>query len=323
MVQILFLITALLTSISFAQETSQATFYKFSYVMEQDGTLLDALKAFKLNKKKLTTKNASYKRTVEENPQISDWNSLKKGTKLSLFLKINQLDKEKYRRYIKKSPPSSETISSSRPSGVRGSIFYMASYGKFTQKKSPATINFYQNSPISIGTAWSFYPPDTNWSISTSGYLSYLLVSGSNLENQKVAAPLELGTNIYGEYRFSSFTGYFGWDYERFSVFNMEQLLNDAKLRLNKVHVHYATIGFSRMFSLFNSPFFTKLSLSKSLFTYTDETPDSYSGYKAMWYLNKKIGKDLFIHSLLKYHWMNGDSDLETLRIGLGVGYIL
>ena len=42
-----------------------------------------------------------------------------------------------------------------------------------------------------------------------------------------------------------------------------------------------------------------------------------------MLYVNYKFNEQIYFHSLLKYHAMTGPSDLTTLRVGVGVGYIL
>ncbi len=91
--------------------------------------------------------------------------------------------------------------------------------------------------------------------------------------------------------------------------------------------VYYFTLGLSKKIDLFGSSFFTKFSFSNSLFS-SYEPPvttldDKLSGYKAMFYINHNISKKFYIHSLVKYHSMKSSSDLSSLRIGLGIGYIL
>jgi hypothetical protein len=39
-------------------------------------------------------------------------------------------------------------------------------------------------------------------------------------------------------------------------------------------------------------------------------------------YLFKSINKNFFFHSLFKYHWMSGPSDMKVKRLGIGFGYI-
>ena len=73
---------------------------------------------------------------------------------------------------------------------------------------------------------------------------------------------------------------------------------------------------------------FTKLSTSLSILESTVYDPEgvisnqAYSGAKILWYLNKKIAKKWFMHTLFKYHFMSGPSDLRTLRLGVGFGYL-
>lgn len=327
MKSILIISVLLFSTITYGTEK---VFFKLPYVVEPNDTLESIYKIFVYDDRNIVPDHPAYLRTAGANPDITDWNKLEPGKVFDLFIKIEDMDKAKYKAYVEyiKTNP---TKMSKRPDGWKANIFYMASYGRFTQTDSSvAYIEFNQNSPVTIGSGVSYYPMDSKWSVAGSAYVSHLLASGSNLDNRNVTIPPEIGANLYGEYKFMerNFTGYFGFDYEQFSTFNMGAIQQNQKLLVDRNTVLFATVGGSSALELFGSPFFTKLSFSRSLATTTDahsggtNTSGGYEGYKVMWYVNKKISPDMFIHSLIKYHWMEGPSDLKTLRIGLGFGFI-
>lgn len=313
---VLILALSLLSNFAFG---AKKLYFKLPYVVETNDTLESIYKIFVRDDLKITPDHPAYLRTVGANLEIADWKKIKAGTVFDLFIKIKDLDKVKYQAYVNNIKDNPAKVSKG-PQGLKANIFYMASYGKFTQEDSSAAkVDFNQNSPVSIGSSLAYYPPDSRWATSGTVYFSYLQSSGNNLDNSDVTVPPEIGATLYREYKFieRNFTGYFGLDYEQFNTFNMEAIQQERKIDVDRNTVVYGTVGVAKGVEIFGSPFFTKLSLSRSL-----ATSGSYEGYKGMWYLNKKISPDIFIHTLIKYHWMSGSSELTTLRLGVGFGYI-
>lgn len=313
---------------------AEKQFYKLPYIVENGDTLKRIFSRFLYNGRKFTNKSPMVLRTIKENPEIDDWNNLRPGSKISLFLPINDMDYKRYQGhlgYMKNNFPAPPATGLAGPIGWKGSVFYMASYGKFTQEESKLVkVESYQNSPVTLGTAFTYYSKDSHWSYATSAYVSYLLTSGNDLDDKDVKVPPEVGLNFYPEYRFEKqkFTGYFGLDYERFSTFNMGAIQQNRTVLLDQNSVVYATVGVSKLISILGAQLFTKVSLSKSLVTTTETHSDgidedsSYEGYKFMWYLNKKVSQTIFVHTLFKYHTMDGPSKLTTIRLGAGFGYV-
>lgn len=329
-------------SISFAVENKEKKVYKIRYIIEQNDTLAKIYKRFVYPTSIITKKTPMTQRTFKENPHIEDWNRLIPGTRVDLYIAYEYLDMSKYDFYVKqiketleKMRLQSETENNRTdylPQGLKASFFYMASYGRFTQSDPDvAEVEFYQNSPVTVGTSFNYFPQNTRWSFAWSGYLSYLLASGNNLDDSNVDVAPEIGLTFYNEYRFTdwNFTGYFGFDYERFSTFNMGGIQQERKILLDENTALYATVGFSKLVQVFGTPFFTKLSFSKSLTTSIEPNSEGiantegYDGYKFLWYVNKKFTDRLYLHTLFKYHSMTGPSELKTLRLGVGFGYIL
>ncbi len=316
--------------------------YKIGYIVEQNDTLARIFKRFVYPNSIITKTTPMTQRTFKENPHVQDWRVLRPGTRLNLFIAEEYLDMSKYELYVQQAREALERLKAQNetennrtdflPQGFKGSLFYMASYGKFTQNDPDvANVEFYQNSPVTFGLSFSYYPAASNWSFASSLYFSYLLATGNNLDSSNVSVAPELGATFYNEYRFvkHNFTGYFGLDWERFSTFNMGGIQQERRILLDENTVLYATVGFSRLVHLFDSAFFTKLSLSKSVVSSISpnssgiKNDEGYDGYKVLWYVNKKFTDRLYLHSLFKYHWMDGPSELTTLRLGVGFGYIL
>jgi hypothetical protein len=168
--------------------------------------------------------------------------------------------------------------------------------------------------------------------------MSMLLTATNTLNTNKVSIPPEIGANFYGEYRWEkrSITFYSGIDFENFSTFNMQGIEYDNQLYVDRVGVTYFTAGMMNSFLLFNKQFFTKISAARSIISsYTNNAPQAtidalgqgdsghYTGYRFLFYLNYKFSDQLYFHSIFKYHTMTGPSDLSTIRIGVGLGYIL
>lgn len=333
--------------LSFEASAKKIRYYRIPYIIQNGDSYAKVLKRFVKPDSIINRRTPMVRKTLKSNPSIRNWRKLPAGQKINLYISSDFLDMEKYKRYRnkirkkimaakKKLKEKSKTVkkktSSPFPTGLKGSLFYMASYGQFTQSDPEvAELTFLQNSPVSLGGAFTYYPPEKNWSVAWSAYFSYLLAAGNNLDSNNVDIPPEIGGNVYGEYRFvkQRFTGYFGIDFERFSTFNLGGIQNDRRIYVDESRVIYLTGGFSKLISIFGSKFFTKLSASISINETTTNdargvpTTEPYSGAKVLWYLNKKVSKKFFFHTLFKYHFMSGPSDLTTLRLGVGFGYIL
>ena len=294
----------------------------------------------------INRRSPTVQKTMKKNPKVSNWKKLIPGNSLELYIEDSVMDLEKYAKYeteildkIAEAEQVALEKTSIYPVGFKASFFYMASLGIFTQETpSVAKINFYQNSPVSLGTSFSYYPKNSNFSYSGSLYFSQLTASVADISNESVTVPPEIGGNAFLEYRVDRLkaTIYGGPDYETFSSFNMEGLQNDKKIYVDKSTALYATLGISKSYQVFSRKFFLKFSLSKSVSTnYQKNAPPptiqvsefkdegAYDGMKYLLYLNYKFSDKFFLHSLFKYHVMTGPSDLTTLRIGVGFGYVL
>ena len=334
----------ILVLLVFFQSSYALNYYSFLYRVEDGDTFSLILKKFVKDLSIINAKTPLVRKTMSKNPQVKKWDKLSTGTVIELYISDDFMDLEKYKPYEKATlarlnEEEEKKNVTKYPVGYKASLFYMSSLGMFNQKAdNVAEINFKQNSPISLGASFSYYPKDKLYSFSYSLYFSYLLASANTLTTDTISIPPEIGGNFYYEYRLQKYntTIYTGPDYESFSAFNLRGLQNDRKIYVDGITSLYLTIGMAKQFAMFNRQFFMKLSGSKSVMTgYKNNAPLSsidasdhvdngkYDGFKFMFYLNYKFSDKLYLHSLFKYHTMTGPSDLSTLRIGVGFGYIL
>lgn len=327
--------------ITFNSKSFASDYFNLFYKVETGDTFSSILKKFVKDSAIINAKTPMVIKTIQKNPHVHSWGNLAPGTVINLYISNDFIELAKYRPYEeeenrkKLSSEKDKTVLPIYPKGLKGSVFYMASLGIFTQKaENVAEINFKQNSKVSLGTAFSFYPKDKLYSMSTSTYFSFLSASSNSLTAESVKIPPEIGFNLYGEYLWKkqNLTFYSGPDYEKFSIFNLQSLQSDQKVYVDGVGALYLTAGIAKSFVLFDGQFFSKISASKSLSTtYKTSSPSSavsasdgkYSGVRFMFYLNYKLNPKFYIQSLLKIHTMTGPSDLSVTRVGLGVGYVL
>ncbi len=308
-------------------------YYRIPYTIKKHDTFSGIIKkVVKLNSV-IDGNTSMIKKTIEKNPHIKDWDDLPSGEDIFLYVSPIYIDKSKLTRYMKKFN-SNETRVTKFKAKIKKrfntSLFYMASYGQFTQESSSlGSITFNESSPASLGIATSFFPKKSHFGASASAYYSYILPASSNVGTVEVDVPPEIGANIYLDYEIISkaFNIYGGLDYEVFNTFDLATSQTSSVIELNENSVIYATFGVSKFFYFFNRAWFSKLSLSQSisssLSTNVESPPEPYEGMKYLIYLNTKISKKFYVHTLLKVHQMTSDDDLTTYRLGVGIGYTL
>jgi hypothetical protein len=324
-------------------KAAKPSFYKIRYITQKGDTFAWILKKFVRLDSVITNETPMVQKIINGNPNVKDWANLSTGTTINIYISPGFIDIAKFKQYkskmLKKIAMAKKKATKKKKereqkvnSGVKMSAFYMASYGKFSQgNPTLADITFLQNSPATLGITFSYYPLSSKWSYSASLYLSYLLAAGNNIDTNNVSIPPEIGSTFYAEYRFKNISGYFGLDFERFTTFNLGGVLDQRRIFLDENKVLYFTLGVSKVITMFGKKFLSKLSIAQSVAsgqTASSEGTDlqeSFDGTKILFYLNKKINKKWFAHSLFKYHFMESDkqTELTTLRIGIGAGYIL
>jgi hypothetical protein len=316
------------------------TYYSFLYSIEKDDTFASVLRLFVKDDAVINKKTPLVGKIITNNPNVKDWTKLPAGEIITLYIPGNLIDGAKYTKIFKarrlKLEEAKKQIEekTAAPHGIKGSVFYMASVGDFSQTSSQGTdVSYNQNSYGTFGFQGNYYPKNSLYSFASSIYVSAFTPADTLLPPNSVTLPPEIGVNAYGEYLWkkNSIIFHGGVDYEKFSAFNMLGIEEQQRIYLDRLSVIYLTAGISHVFTVYQLPLFTRFSISQSISTQTTSDyksviaveSESLSGMKALFYLNYKFTDKLFFHSMLKYHKMSGPSDLTSIRLGLGVGYIL
>lgn len=325
-------------SIDQIAKQNNAKFVKVKVVVYPKDTLAKILRRFVREDSIINRKTAMVDRTLNSNPHIKDWRNLETGETISVYLDPQFIDMEKMKAFRKDVKKVAKTIKKKvekkkeQKEGIKKwSTFYMASVGTFSQENdSVAKVEFKQNSPVTLGLMYTHYPKSNRYSIATSAYFSYLLAASSNLGEDNVEVPLEIGWNVYYQHPIANakFNVYGGFDYEKFNTFSMAGVESDEELLFDENQIGFATVGYSQGFKIKNRGFLFKASLSQSVFSSrtagssNDNDDSSYTGQKIMLFLLSKVKKDYFISTLFKYHILSGPSDVNVMRVGLGFGYL-
>lgn len=326
----------LCSTIASAQDV-KPTYYNFLYKVEEEDTFASILRLYVKDDTIINKTTPLVLKNIKNNPLVKDWNNLIPGTLISVYIPENMMDMSKYESkqtivYKKNEEIKKEILAKiSPPKGFKGSLFYMASWGNFSQTSQGTSVDYKQNSLVTLGLQGNYFIPDSLYSFSSSVYFSSFTAADTTLPPNSVKLPAEIGFNLYGDYQWKKprISWQAGIDYEKFSAFNIEGIYNDQRIYLDRISVIYATVGVSHVFYILEKPFFIKASLSKSVSStttseYTASTnTESLTGMKTLFYLNYKFTDKFFLHSMLKIHTMSGPSELSSTRLGVGVGYIL
>jgi len=205
--------------------------------------------------------------------------------------------------------------------------FYAASAGKFAESNNTAatSVNFEQNSPVTFGLI-SNLRYDSGKSFSVSLYTSKINTANTNVVTQTdLVIPWEKGTSLYYEHRLGvgKFFIYGGHDYESFSTFNTNSLVNKSRLDIVENKIQYGTLGLTSIFGIGSTSLLIKASLSKSFSSENNVdgfTP--YSGFKGIIFFSLIDGKKITYNFFYKRHQLeSGGNKLSINRYGIGLGY--
>jgi hypothetical protein len=241
------------------------------------------------------------------NPKILDWLDLQSGT----IIIVPALNQTKQKLSL--------------------GFFYTGSQGNFSEilKNTPVVIKSNQVSPITLGFMSQFQFKNSGSVIPASIYFSKLTTSsvgGLDGENN-LEIPIEIGGNIYYQYSFSSIpiSPYIGFDFERFSTFNVSELQNGTPLSARQNSLLYTTFGMGYNFSIKSLRLHLKFSYSKTLSSSTNAAngDEAFTGTRRLIYLNIKQDGPFLMHIFYKHHDLNGATKLSIDRIGIGFGYFL
>ena len=260
----------------------------------------------------------------------------KKNFKLVTRRKQVRTAKKKVKKLLKKRKPASvkklNKKIETKPivnNDLSLSIFYAASQGSFNEsiKGTDVSAQTTQDSPATIGINFvKNNKSDPSSFNSGSFYISYLNNATSSISNEQVNIPLEYGSNFYWNFKTeTSLIYYSGFDIERFSTFNIDEVVSGEDLSTREHTMSYLTIGLQNMFQVFSQSFLYKFSISQSILSQSNkqnETNDIlYNGNKFILFLAAPISRNIAITSFYKQHILNGPTELSISRIGIGLSY--
>ncbi len=255
------------------------------------------------------------------NPEIKFWSVIGPGVKIKLYIPMAvanscsdpqaKAEKElkEFKEIVKK---EKREITRMKWTG-----FAMSSTGSFVEVKDGVTLRSSQNSPITLGTSFNYIQsPEERFSASL--YMSKLTAMSS--DEQQVYVPSEFGVTAYYEKpkAFTKMGYYYGYDYEAFSTFNTDELINGADIEVREQGIHYLTGGLSFNFEAFKRPVFARTSFSYSMLS-TSSAGTSFTGFKTMFFLGTALNEQWGINVLWKRHQLAGATSLVISRLGVGV----
>jgi hypothetical protein len=324
-------------TLSEVAKEKKLSFVKVKVIIQKKDTLAKILSRFVKDDSVISRKEAMVDKTLKSNPNIKNWRKLEAGEPLFVYLDPIFLDMKKMRTYrdsvkkVSKKIQKKILAKDKKAPAKKWSAFYMASLGTFAQEDGDqASIEFKQNSPVTLGLMYTHYPKKGKYTIASSAYFSYLVAATNNLGSEDIEVPIEIGFNVYYQYPFSkaSYNLYAGLDFEKFNTFNLAGVEDDEVITFDENQLGFLTVGFSKAFQLSTRKFLFKGSASYSVFSsrtvsYSDD-PDSstYGGTKIMGFLMSKINDKYFASTLVKYHALEGPSTVSVTRFGVGFGYI-
>jgi len=213
-------------------------------------------------------------------------------------------------------------------SRVTFNVFYASSFGTYKEITSEQTVTSGQNFPVTFGVGFSSADEQKKHFIFGSAYWAQAskgsVKGNSESATQEFSIPGEVGGNLYYQYYFkeNSLGIYSGYDYEKLNTFNTDQLVSGASIVNIDNQLHYATLGATQGFSLFNLKMNIKASVSKTIASSTSGSK-SLTGMKYIFFYTYKPEGRFNFNVFYKHHSLKGPTDLSIDRIGISVGFLM
>lgn len=317
-------------------EAQAARFVKFKYKVKPNEDFAEILKNFTKDSAIINRNAPTVEKIIANNKQITDWSSLEAGQEFDLYVEEESFDYSKFSVYMKDSTEALDQIAQSKsfserflPQGYKAYAYAMVSLGNLSQTQSDvAEVKFKQTSPLTIGFNNAYFFKHSKWAVHGGAFYSAMKASLENLNNSKVDVPAEYGVNAYGEYRADKLglSFFSGLEYENFHSFNLNELAMNQRVLVDDSNFVYLAVGVSKYFKIYDHDFIARLMFAKSIVSsYSTEstlgTVKEFDANKFMLYLNYKMSERLFFNSIIKYQTLSGESEMDSLRLGIGVGY--
>lgn len=260
--------------------------------------------------------------TMKKNPSIKSWNPIKSNVIFKLFLDPAIVDLKKYNYYY---------AEHKKNDAHHLSVSVMPYIGFFSQSnKSGYNLKYNQISLTSLEMKYIYAPYKKSLGISANFYYSMISSTSNQIsdnQSSSVDIPAEYGGNLYGFYKpeLRQFSFFAGLDFENFSSFNIENILNSDSIAIDSNNVNYITLGTNFAPTTLEN-FVFKLAVSKSLTTKTTNAVSTtqqikLSGIKVLFLINYQLNEKWTLDMSVKNHNFSGDNELSIRRFGLGINY--
>lgn len=282
---------------------------------------------------KNTDKKSIFKKSKKLNPNIKNWNSIPSNTKIIVLIPGNKLRMGRYQKMFSSLKGGAEAREKDKKKkgtygddGFSLSSFYTISLGSFRNEYNGSSITNTQNSPLTLGLFSSYRPYKMPFFASGSIYISQLNPAEYG-QGQEISVPLEYGINAYFNYRLNimKMVPYIGFDYERFSTFNTEELPTGVPLATRELQMGYLTIGGFYGFSIFGLPAGSKISVSTVMMSKASRdslvSNEDFTGFKYILYFTINVFEGFAAQCFFKQHLLSGPTKLTITRYGVGFGY--
>jgi len=333
---IFFFLLSILISIS-SSLAQIAEYYKAIYNTEKKDTFASIIKKFVKSDSVINANTPMIKKTIAANPKVKNWEDIPIEKDITLYISPDFADLEKMKqqkdifnkKLAEKKAKEKREIIASENATRKFSIFYMASSGRMneTPQDGKTSIQYNQNSPLTLGLSFQNRNIESKWSLSMSAYVSYYPKSNIAtdtviVQDSSAKIPLEYGITSYlqhATYKKVSFYG--GMDFEKISSLNIDELLTEKTDHMTAIthKTLYITGGMQYVIR----PWIFKTSFSRSVFSeISTPTIKPYTGYKILFHAIYPIKKSRYSALFLfKHHEMKGETTLQINRLGVGFSY--
>jgi hypothetical protein len=257
------------------------------------------------------------------NPRISDWQHPPLNQKIYVDYP--------YSHYLTSSTwtPDLNSIESKEEVHPQFSLagYYAASAGTYTETISAQSITSDQNFPITLGLLGNVTNDEKRHYLLSSLYFAKSsngnVSSNSTSSKASLSSSLEIGGNIYYQYNIESYKlGFFsGYDYEKLSSLNTNEIITGKTIRNIKNNLHYLTIGLAKDFLVYDLRMNLRASASKIVGSSTSGT-DKLTGSNFLFQYTYNPRNRFNYGLFYKHYSLKGSTDLSINRIGLSLGYL-
>ncbi len=258
---------------------------------------------------------------TKKNNKIKNWKSIQQDEIIRIYLIPNLVDRTHYFDYRNKKKDRGSLNVSLSPS-----ITFI------NQKKSNiAEIDYNKTSFANLQLEYSYIKPGTSWGLYSNAMISSITPISPNTKSRTYSkesikmpadysAALFLTHSPYNEnMRFQG-----GIEYEHFTTFNLQGVLNDEMIYKDENNVFFLSLGLFKRFNYRKESFSLAANLSHSFASSISGTSPyvtksySFSGYRSTLQLRYEMTDRWSLLSQLQYSSYN---EFKSLKISLGISY--